>query len=113
MTTARDIRGRRAIRTVEYSTWPIDGLLDRLRAQGIKLVMDVRTILRLRHHPEFNRETLPQTLRRDGIWRYSSTRTGGLGMRSGILRTWAGAIPRSGDMPMTCRHRNLKSASTR
>ena len=67
MTTARDIRGRRAMRIVGYSTRPIDGLLDRLRAQGIKLVMEVPTIPRSRHYPEFNCETLPQTLRQTGI----------------------------------------------
>ena len=67
MTTARDIRGRRAIRTVGHSTRPIDALLDRLRAQGIKRVINVQTIPRSRHHPPFNRETLSQTLHQDGI----------------------------------------------
>ncbi len=40
MTTARGIRGRRAMRTVGHSTRPMDTLLDLLRAQEIKRVMD-------------------------------------------------------------------------
>jgi len=40
MTTARGIRGRRAMRTVGHSTRPMDALLDLLRAQEIKRVMD-------------------------------------------------------------------------
>ena len=67
MTTARGRRGRRAIRTVGHSTRPIDAFLDRLRAQGIKRVREVRTIPRSRHHPQLNCETLPQTLRQAGM----------------------------------------------
>lgn len=56
---------------------PIEGLLDRLRAQGSKLVMEVPTIPRSRHYPEFNCETLPQTLRQAGIGDTHLTEPGG------------------------------------
>ena len=55
MTTALGIRGRRAIRIVGHSARSIDAFLDLLRAQGIKRMMDVRTIPRSRHTPQFNR----------------------------------------------------------
>ena len=78
MTTSRGIRGRRAILTVGHSTRLIDAFLDLLRAQGIKRVMDVRTIPRSRHNPQFNRETLPQTLREAGIGYTHLPELGGL-----------------------------------
>ncbi|MGH7257427.1 MAG: DUF488 family protein [Nitrospiraceae bacterium] len=78
MTTSRGIRGRRAILTVGHSTRLIDAFLDLLRAQGIKRVMDVRTIPRSRHNPQSNRETLPQTLREAGIGYTHLPELGGL-----------------------------------
>jgi uncharacterized protein (DUF488 family) len=42
-------------------TWK--DFLDLLRAHGIKRVVDVRSIPRSRHNPQFNRETLSMKLR--------------------------------------------------
>ena len=78
MTTARGRRGRRAIRTVGHSTRPIDAFLDRLRAQGLKRVREVRTIPRSRQHPQFNCETLPHTLRQAGMGDTHLPKLGGL-----------------------------------
>jgi uncharacterized protein (DUF488 family) len=38
-----------------------------LEAHAVKLVADVRTVPRSRHNPQFNRETLPDSLGRVGI----------------------------------------------
>ena len=78
MTISRGIRGRRAILTVGHSTRPIDAFLDLPQAQGTKRVMDVRTIPRSRHNPQFNRETLPQALRQAGIGYTHLSELGGL-----------------------------------
>jgi uncharacterized protein (DUF488 family) len=64
--------------TVGHSTRSIEAFLDLLRAQGVKRVIDVRTIPRSRHNPQFNRETLPQTLRQAGIGYTHLPELGGL-----------------------------------
>src|SRR5688572_7127231 len=48
--------------TVGHSTRSIDDFIDLLRAQQIKLVIDVRTIPRSRTNPQYNREDLARTL---------------------------------------------------
>jgi len=66
------------ILTVGHSTRSIEALLDLLRAQGVKRVIDVRTIPRSRHNPQFNRETIPQTLRQARIGYTHLPELGGL-----------------------------------
>ena len=66
------------ILTVGHSTRSIEAFLDLLREQGIKRVVDVRTIPRSRHNPQFNRDTLPQTLRQSGIGYMHLPELGGL-----------------------------------
>ena len=46
------------IYTIGHSTRPIAEFLELLQAQGIKLLVDVRTIPRSRHNPQYNTETL-------------------------------------------------------
>ena len=53
--------------TIGHSTRPIDELLDLLKAHGVKRVVDVRTIPRSRHNPQFDVEALPQSLLSAGI----------------------------------------------
>jgi uncharacterized protein (DUF488 family) len=48
--------------TVGHSTRSFDELVDLLRAHGVKRLVDVRTIPRSRHNPQFNRETLSKAL---------------------------------------------------
>lgn len=38
-----------------------------LKAHGVKLLVDVRTVPRSRYNPQFNRQTLPQALVAEGI----------------------------------------------
>ena len=48
--------------TVGHSTRSFEELVEILRAHGVKRVVDVRTIPRSRHNPQFNRETLSKAL---------------------------------------------------
>ena len=52
-----------AILTIGHSTRTWKDFLAILRAHGIKRVIDVRSIPRSRHNPQFNRETLSARLR--------------------------------------------------
>jgi uncharacterized protein (DUF488 family) len=51
------------ILTVGHSTHPIGEFIEMLRAHGVKRLVDVRTVPRSRHNPQFNRDTLPAALR--------------------------------------------------
>jgi hypothetical protein len=46
---------RLTIFTIGHSTRPIDEFLRLLKAHGVQRVVDVRTIPRSRHNPQFNR----------------------------------------------------------
>ncbi len=53
--------------TVGHSTRPLDEFIDLLRAHGVTRVVDVRTVPRSRHNPQFNQDTLPAGLSAAGI----------------------------------------------
>jgi len=53
--------------TIGHSTHPIEEFVRMLHAHGVETLVDVRTIPRSRHNPQFNRETLPESLRAAGI----------------------------------------------
>jgi uncharacterized protein (DUF488 family) len=53
--------------TVGHSTRPAEEFIALLEGHRIELLVDVRTVPRSRHNPQFNRDTLPATLRRAGI----------------------------------------------
>lgn len=48
--------------TIGHSTRPIDEFIGLLRAHQIDLLVDVRTVPRSRYNPQFNMETLAQSL---------------------------------------------------
>jgi 3-methyladenine DNA glycosylase/8-oxoguanine DNA glycosylase len=62
MRTANDWRGVR-IYTVGHSTRSLDELVTLLRAAGVSVLVDIRTIPRSRHNPQFNRDALRVALR--------------------------------------------------
>jgi uncharacterized protein (DUF488 family) len=64
--------------TIGHSTRAIDEFLRVLRAHGVALVADVRTVPRSRHNPQFNRETLPASLAEAGIGYVHLAALGGL-----------------------------------
>ena len=50
------------IYAIGHSTRPLDDFVELLKAHGITLLADIRTIPRSRHNPQFNRESLEQEL---------------------------------------------------
>lgn len=58
--------------TIGHSTRSIQEFLELLSEHHIDRVIDVRTVPRSRTNPQFNRETLPETLRVSGIeWEHA------------------------------------------
>ena len=53
--------------TVGHSNRTLEDFLELLAAHRVKLLVDVRTVPRSRHNPQFNRESLPRKLRAAGI----------------------------------------------
>ena len=53
--------------TIGHSTRPLRDFVALLEAHDVELVVDVRTVPRSRHNPQFNSETLPEALRAAGI----------------------------------------------
>ncbi|HEV2616904.1 MAG TPA: DUF488 domain-containing protein [Candidatus Acidoferrales bacterium] len=66
------------ILTIGHSNRPIEDFLALLKAHGVERLVDVRTVPRSRHNPQFNRDTLPQTLRRARIAYTHLKKLGGL-----------------------------------
>jgi uncharacterized protein (DUF488 family) len=50
------------VHTIGHSTRPLETFVAMLRAHGITRLVDIRTVPRSRHNPQFNRETLPGAL---------------------------------------------------
>ena len=53
--------------TIGHSTRPIDEFIRLLRAHGVDRVIDIRTIPRSSHNPQFSRDPLSRALRRVGM----------------------------------------------
>jgi len=57
----------RLVLTVGHSTLPVQEFIALLRENGVSRIIDVRTIPRSRHNPQFNRDTFPENLAQAGI----------------------------------------------
>jgi uncharacterized protein (DUF488 family) len=68
----------RAIFTVGHSTRAIEEFVELLRANGVELLIDIRTVPRSRRNPQFNREALPEPLARAEIGYLHMPELGGL-----------------------------------
>jgi uncharacterized protein (DUF488 family) len=64
--------------TIGHSTRTLDAFVEMLSAHCVKHLVDVRTIPRSRHNPQFNRDTLPEALRFAGIAYTHMEQLGGL-----------------------------------
>jgi len=64
--------------TVGHSTRPIDEFVDLLNAHGVKEIVDIRSIPRSRHNPQFNADVLEHSLRENHISYRHSKELGGL-----------------------------------
>ncbi len=64
--------------TIGHSTRPLDEFIGILKSYGIVTLVDVRTIPRSRHNPQFNKDELPRELERAGIGYVHEPGLGGL-----------------------------------
>ncbi len=53
--------------TVGHSNRPMEDLVAMLQAHGVETLVDVRTVPKSRHNPQFNREAMPAPLHQAGI----------------------------------------------
>lgn len=53
--------------TIGHSTHPIEEFIGILKAHGIERLVDIRTVPRSRHNPQFNCENLPRSLKSPSI----------------------------------------------
>jgi uncharacterized protein (DUF488 family) len=74
---------RLLVLTIGHSNRPLDTFVELLSSNGVDRVVDVRTMPRSRHNPQFNADTLPESLRSVGI---GYTHLAGLG---GLRKTHA------------------------
>jgi uncharacterized protein (DUF488 family) len=79
-------RSETVVFTVGHSTRPLAEMLELLAAHSVTLLVDVRTVPRSRHNPQFNRDEFPFPLELAGI-RY--VHAAGLG---GLRRTHPGSL---------------------
>ncbi|WP_125610816.1 DUF488 family protein [Specibacter cremeus] len=66
------------IYTVGHSTHPIDDFIELLKAHGIKKLIDIRTIPKSRHNPQFMEEAVATSVRARGITYRRMEALGGL-----------------------------------
>jgi uncharacterized protein (DUF488 family) len=66
------------VMTIGHSTHPLVEFIALLKAHGVKQLVDVRTIPRSRHNPQFNRDTLATALRNVRIGYRNMKGLGGL-----------------------------------
>ncbi len=64
--------------TIGHSTQSLEDFIHLLQAHDVKKVVDVRTVPRSQHNPQFNRETLPANLGPAGIGYIHLSGLGGL-----------------------------------
>jgi len=55
------------ISTIGHSTRTIEDFIDLLLTHGVQLVVDIRTLPRSRRNPQFNEDTLAESLKKSGI----------------------------------------------
>ena len=66
------------ILTIGHSTRTFPEFVEMLKANHVTLVVDVRSVPRSRHNPQFNKETLPNALKLDGVNYVHMPEIGGL-----------------------------------
>jgi uncharacterized protein (DUF488 family) len=66
------------IYTIGHSIYPVGEFIRMLKAYGVEEVVDVRTIPKSRHNPQFNQEVLREELSRHGIGYVWMKELGGL-----------------------------------
>jgi len=64
--------------TIGHSTRTLEEFVQLLEVYGVTLLVDVRTVPRSRHNPQFNKENLPETLKHYGVRYIHMPEIGGL-----------------------------------
>ena len=73
-----DGEDRAPVFTIGHSTHSIEEFVELLQAHGVKRLIDIRTIPRSRHNPQFNGDVLPDSLKRAKIAYTHMKQLGGL-----------------------------------
>jgi len=68
----------RAIFTIGHSTLPVEKFVQLLEANGVELLVDIRSMPRSRRNPQFNRDALPEPLGAVGIGYLHAPELGGM-----------------------------------
>ncbi len=66
------------VMTIGHSTRTLEEFIQLLQAHGVTCVVDVRTVPRSRHNPQFNQDSLPQSLKEAGLKYVHMAGLGGL-----------------------------------
>jgi uncharacterized protein (DUF488 family) len=66
------------VMTIGHSTHTLEEFIRLLQAHGATCVVDVRTVPRSRHNPQFNKASLPRSLKKAGLGYVHTPRLGGL-----------------------------------
>jgi len=61
------VRHSTVVLTIGHSTRTIDEFIGLLQAHAVSRVVDVRTVPRSRHNPQFNQDSLPDSLMKAGL----------------------------------------------
>jgi hypothetical protein len=99
------------VMTIGHSTRTIEEFTHLLRVHGATCVVDVRTVPRSAHNPQFNKASLARYLKKFGLKYVHMPGLGGLAMRSAIRPTEAGEMPPFAAMRITCKRMSLWGAS--
>jgi uncharacterized protein (DUF488 family) len=78
MPKAHQKRVKSTVFTIGHSTRPLEEFIALLRSNGVHRVIDIRSIPKSRHNPQFNRETLGPALRKAGVGYVHLKALGGL-----------------------------------
>jgi uncharacterized protein (DUF488 family) len=62
-----EVKKMEAVYTIGHSNRPIDEFIELLREHGIERVLDIRTVPKSRHNPQFGQDQLPASLAQAGI----------------------------------------------
>ena len=96
--------------TIGHSTHSIEEFVEMLKAHDIKLIVDVRTIPKSRHNPQYNSVTLAAALQKRAIGYKHLPGLGGFAMRRRIRSIRPGKTLHSGDLRIICKQKNSRQA---
>lgn len=99
--------------TLGHSTLPIAALLALLQTYGIERLVDIRTIPRSRHNPQFNDTAMAGSLKSRHLQYVHLRALGGLRRPRKDSPNTGGETEVFGALPIICRPRNFATHSLR